>query len=85
MKKLLLCCYLFCVVMLVLLVVLVVIVLVFVGVIYFKGQIVEYGCNFVFYDCNIEVLCLWNNIFYLQIVVILFGNVILLMNGIVMV
>ncbi|MDI5349351.1 hypothetical protein MJL48_29580, partial [Salmonella enterica subsp. enterica serovar Kentucky] len=32
------------------------------GVIHFKGQIVEYGCNLAPHDRNIEVSCLRNNI-----------------------
>ncbi|MDI5811197.1 hypothetical protein MJM95_27240, partial [Salmonella enterica subsp. enterica serovar Anatum] len=38
------------------------------GVIHFKGQIVEYGCNLAPHDRNIEVSCLRNNIPHLQTV-----------------
>ncbi|EMZ0800611.1 hypothetical protein ABC238_001673 [Salmonella enterica] len=77
MKKSPLCCYLFCAAMSASPAA-----PVSAGVIHFKGQIVEYGCNLAPHDRNIEVSCLRNNIPHLQTVATPSGNAISLMNGI---
>lgn len=78
MKKSPLCCYLFCAAMSASSAALAATAPVSAGVIHFKGQIVEYGCNLAPHDRNIEVSCLRNNI----PVATPSGNAISLMNGI---
>ncbi|ASG18182.1 hypothetical protein DU258_04260 [Salmonella enterica subsp. enterica] len=82
MKKSPLCCYLFCAAMSASSAALAATAPVSAGVIHFKGQIVEYGCNLAPHDRNIEVSCLRNNIPHLQTVATPSGNAISLMNGI---
>ncbi|AAO72065.1 Uncharacterised protein [Salmonella enterica subsp. enterica serovar Typhi] len=60
MKKSPLCCYLFCAAMSASSAALAATAPVSAGVIHFKGQIVEYGCNLAPHDRNIEVSCLRN-------------------------
>ncbi|EJV8898665.1 hypothetical protein N7666_001316 [Salmonella enterica] len=82
MKKSPLYCYLFCAAMSASSAALAATAPVSAGVIHFKGQIVEYGCNLAPHDRNIEVSCLRNNIPHLQTVATPSGNAISLMNGI---
>lgn len=81
MKKSPLCCYLFCAAMSASSAALAATAPVSAGVIHFKGQIVEYGCNLAPHDRNIEVSCLRNNIPHLQTVATPSGNAISLMTG----
>lgn len=78
MKKSPLCCYLFCAAMSASSAALAATAPVSAGVIHFKGQIVEYGCNLAPHDRNIEV----SYIPHLQTVATPSGNAISLMNGI---
>lgn len=82
MKKSPLCCYLFCAAMSASSAALAATAPVSAGVIHFKGQIVEYGCNLAPHDRNVEVSCLRNNIPHLQTVSTPSGSAISLMNGI---